>query len=322
MNIKKILKLILVLILVWYLYIWIGDFWFYKSYDQQEINEIFRKKELPAPVYDSINIRGYRVFYLTNKPFNRNNERKPFLFLLHDSGYSSNYFFKYFENQSINESFNIIAVDRIGFGKTHLINPDEILYYEQSIEKEEFGKLTDIITSTLPSEILDLEGKYIEPVYIISSGNSGLLALEAYMWQYVSVDKCFLFYPEIDKRDGIKMFYSKLITNKYVSYIFPRNHVNKHKDLLFMEKIKEEKLERAIEHAKYQEEEYLTKSIFFISENTSKAEKVDKLRRENFVSKIFQKKNIQKTPEFVMDIIQEVTGVKNYRQQNISIEEN
>ncbi|WP_261512869.1 hypothetical protein [Chryseobacterium paludis] len=312
---KKIIFGIIAFLLVWILFIWGKYYFFYPSYSQEDINTIFKKENLKAPVYDSINIRGYSIHYLTNKANDdvitnqETRKKKPYLFLIHDSGKNSGYFLDYFKNKEINKIFHIIAVDRIGFGKSHFIK-------SESEDQKEFGEDLDYVTSVMPKEILKNEGQHLEEVRIVTNGCAGLLGLKAYNWADLTYVKVFMFYPETEPRFFGSIFFSKLISSPFLSFLFPRDFVSKHQDLLLMDDSKGQGRKTLFENAKISENKGISsdgpmfpagkgfKSIFFIVANKKAKEQTENIiETNNFLVEEADKKNIYKDPGFVLDKI-------------------
>lgn len=322
---KKITLGILAFFFIWIVFIWTKYHFLYTSYSQEEINNIFKKENLKAPVYDSIHLRGYTIRYLTNRgnenvsPNPATGRKKPYLFLMHDSGKNSGYFLDYFKNKDINKIFHVIAVDRIGFGGTYLpkreSNGNEIL----PMEKEEFGEKADYVSSIIPKEILKQERQHIEEVRIVANGCSGLLGAEAFNWMDLSIVKSFMFYPETEPRFIGSVLFSKLISNPVISFLFPRAFVSKQKDLLLLDDMKGKGRERLIDNAKYSEDKNFEreenlysghyggkklKSLFFMMSDKNKKEKVEKMiGTGQFSVQVIDKVDIYTQPQFVLDKI-------------------
>lgn len=309
---KKILLISFSIILIWILFIWSKYSFFYPNLTQDEINKVFTNEKIKAPEFDSINIRGYNIKYLTNKK-NReikyDQKAKPYLVLLHDSGKNSTFYLDYFKDKSINEKFHIIAIDRLGFGKTNFKKPEDGDYiFEQ--EKEEFGKMAEYTSGNMVNFILENEGHHLEEVRIISEGNSGIIGLEEYRYEYLSFSKVFLFNPNLEKRFFLSKIFSKIITSKIFSAAFPRPFVSKHKDLLMLDKYKETGFDGLITFAKDVEDDENKdpgykfhasgkqfKSVFFIGISDGEEKRVKSVSgNSNFY---FEKKgfDIYKNPD-------------------------
>jgi hypothetical protein len=312
---KKIIFGFIAFVLVWILFIWAKYYIFYPSYSQEDINTIFKKENLKAPVYDSINLRGYSIHYLTNKANDNavsnqeTNKKKPYLFLIHDSGKNSGYFLDYFKNKEINKIFHIIAVDKIGFGETHFIK-------SESEDQNEFGKDLDYVASVMTKEILKNEGQYLEEVRIVTTGCAGLAGLKAYSWADLTNVKVFMFYPETEPRFFGSIFFSKLISSPFLSFLFPRPFVSKQEDLLLMDKSKGEERKTLFEGAKISENKGINsdgpmfpagkgfKSIFFMVADKKAKERIENIiETNNFLVEEVDKKNIYTSPDFVLDKI-------------------
>lgn len=312
---KKIIFGFIAFVLVWILFIWAKYYIFYPSYSQEDINTIFKKENLKAPVYDSINLRGYSIHYLTNKANDNavsnqeTNKKKPYLFLIHDSGKNSGYFLDYFKNKEINKIFHIIAVDNIGFGETHFIK-------SESEDQNEFGKDLDYVASVMTKEILKNEGQYLEEVRIVTTGCAGLAGLKAYSWADLTNVKVFMFYPETEPRFFGSIFFSKLISSPFLSFLFPRPFVSKQEDLLLMDKSKGEERKTLFEGAKISENKGINsdgpmfpagkgfKSIFFMVADKKAKERIENIiETNNFLVEEVDKKNIYTSPDFVLDKI-------------------
>ncbi|WP_300672612.1 hypothetical protein [Soonwooa sp.] len=314
---KKFLWIGLSIVVLWFLYIWVQYHFLYKSYSQEEINSIFKKENLEPPVYDSIFLRGYQIYYLTNK-LNRNveldpntNKRKPYLVLLHDGGKSSNYFLDYFKNKNTNSRYHIIAIDRLGFGKSHFIKPESEQYIFPP-DKVEYGEHAEYVNSIAPKEILGQEGQHLEETRIVSDGKTAYVGLRAYNSNYLSFVKTFLFYPDLDKRSSIAKFFSKTVAMQPISYLFPRAFVNKHRDLIMLDEPKDRADDNTLGNAKYSEDQanegynnLNMKTVFFITDNEKEKQKIRKDigNDKNFIIDVEKKESIYTNPSFVNDII-------------------
>lgn len=317
---KKPLLFSVVIFILWLLFIWSKYCFFYTNLKQNEINKIFASEKIEAPEFESINLRGYNIKYLTNKKnrkiiFDQNNKRKPYLILLHDSGKNATYFLDYFRNKEIQEKFHIIAIDRLGFGKTNFNKPDDENYALKQ-EKYEFGEMADYVSGIMVREILEREGQHLEEVRIVSEGNSAIIGLESYRHKYLSTIKIFLFNPDLQRRYFISKIFSKIITSNAISYLFPRPFVSKHQDLLLLDKSKESEFERLINFAKISEDQVnkddgymyqsfgtVFKSIFFIGINNRGEKNVKSISGDkNFIydNKGF---NIYKNPDKTLKTI-------------------
>ncbi|MDR6969570.1 hypothetical protein J2X31_003603 [Flavobacterium arsenatis] len=311
---KKLILITLGLLTLWFLFIWIRYDFFYSNLTQDEIDKVFTYEKMKTPEFDSINLRGYSIKYLTNKKnrdteYDQNNKRKPYLVLLHSSGKNATYFLDYFRNKEIQDKFHIIAIDRLGFGKTTFNKPEDRDYiFEQ--EKEEFGNMADYVSGSMVHHILENEGHHLEEVRIVSEGNSGIIGLEAYRFEYLSFSKVFLFNSSLQKRFLISKIFSKMITSNLVSPLFPRAFVSKHQDLLLLDKSKETGFDWLINFGKdvendenkdrgymYHSKGKMFKSIFFIGINSNGEKRVKSISGDsNF---IFESKgfNIYKNPD-------------------------
>lgn len=315
---KKILFICISTLFIWILFIWCKYYFFYTNLTQDEINKAFTAEKIKAPKFDSINIRGYSIKYLTNEK-NRNikygQKTKPYLVLLHDSGKNSTFYLDYFKDKSINEKFHIIAIDRLGFGKTNFKKAEDGDYiFEQ--EKEEFGKLAKYVSGNMVNFVLENEGHYLEEVRIISEGNSGIIGLEEYKYEYLSFSKVFLFDSSLEKRFFLSKIFSNLIASKILSVAFPRPFVSKHKDLLMLDKYKETGFDGLINFAKGVEDDTNKdsgyqyhapgkqfKSVFFIGISDGEEKRVKSVSgNSNFY---FEKKgfDVYKNPDKILKTI-------------------
>ena len=330
----KFLLFIVSALLLWIAFIWGKYALFYTAYSQEQINKIFEDESVPAPVYDSIRFDGYNFVYLTNKKNSilpNNSKKKPYLFLVHDSGHNSGYFLEYFKDERLNKLFHIIAPDRIGFGKTKLLPQDESNDYFRRATQIEFGTNQNYISSVLPREILDKERHHIDEIRMVYHGNAAFLALEAYKWEYLSFNKIMMFYPNMDKRNTLCGYYSKTISTSFLQHLFPRPYINKHKDLLYLDNVKENNLDDSIKFAQKNEDdenkEHVNKSdpfiesgkskfVFFKVVDQSKKEEIEAIidTKNHFEIEIIDNKSIYDSPEFVLDqILKADQYTKNYR---------
>lgn len=344
MKTKKIALSISVILIVWMGFIWSKYSFFYKNYSQEEINEIFKNEHVEAPVYDSIYVRGYQIYYLTNKKnkyTTKKEYKKPYLLLMHDSGDNSSHFIEYFKNKKLNELFHIIAPDRIGFGKTHLVPKEERRYKSSYISREdkEFGTEQDFISSVFPKRILDEEWHYIDEIRMVYNGYTSILGFQAYKNEYLSFNKMILFNPKFGDRFTISKYYSKFVNLPYVNLLFPRPYLNKHKDLLYIDDIRKNKLKSSLEFAKDIEDErnnnenmiytkkpdgtkeYIkprrkAKFIFLKINNENSKEDIEEYvnSKKYFVFDKIEKRDFYSSPEFVLkEILKTNNYTENYR---------
>lgn len=311
---KKLLLLILGIFALWFLFIWSKYDFFYSNPTQEKIENIFLKEKLTPPELDSINLRGYSIKYLTNRKnrdtdYDQNNKRKPYLVLLHSSEKNATHFLDYFKNEDIMDKFHIIAIDRLGFGKTNFHKPEDRDYiFEQ--EKEEFGDMADYISGIMVRDILKREGCHLEEVRILSEGSSGIIGLEAYRYSHFSSVKIFLFNSSLEKRFFISKAFSKMVASNLISPLFPRPFVSKQQDLLLLDKSKESEFEKIVNYAKISEDDVnknegymyrsmgtMFKSVFFIGISGNEEKRIKSISGDsNF---FFERKgfNIYKYPE-------------------------
>ena len=311
---KRFLLITLGLLLFWFLFIWSKYHFFYSNPDQNDIDKIFASEKMTSPQFDSIYSRGYNIKYLTNKKnyttvSDKNGKRKPYLVLLHDAGKNATCFLDYFKNKELTDKFHIIAIDRLGFGKTSFKKPDGKNYiFEQ--EKTEFGNLADYVSGSMVHDILEKEGHYLEEIRIVSEGSSGIVGLEAYRGEYLSTSKVFLFNSSLEKRFFVSKMFSKIIVSRLISSLLPRAFVSKYQDLLLLDKSKEADFDKLINFAKESEDDvnkndgYMYqsmgkkfKSVFFIGIDDSEEKRIKSISGDsNFV---FENKgfNIYKYPD-------------------------
>lgn len=342
---KKLLQLTLGLLILWFLFIWSKYNFFYSNPTQESIENTFTKEKLTPPEIDSVNLRGYSIKYLTNKKnrtteSDENGKRKPYLVLLHNSEKNAISFLDYFKNKEITDKFHIIAIDRLGFGKTTFNKPDDKNYiFEQ--EKEEFGEMADYVSSYMVHHILENEGHHLEEVRIVSDGNSGIIGLEAYRHEYLSFSKVLLFNADLQKRFSVSKFFSKIIVSDWVSFLFPKPFVSKHQDLLLLDKSKDDEgFDRLITFGKTSENDVnrdegymyhsmgkIFKSIFFIGIKSKDEKRVKSISDDsNF---IFENKgfDIYKNPDKTLQKIKEADSytlefnrIYNRQSSNLEIE--
>lgn len=317
----RYLKIAAAIVIVWFVFIWVKYHFAYKNPSIEEIQEEFRKENLTAPEEDSIQMRGYSIHYLTNN-LNDNVEgdelgyKNPYLVLLHDAGKNSTNFLEYFKDRELNQKFHIIAIDRIGFGKSHFIEAaeDEEVDYNY-YEKKEFGEMADVVTRSMVAEILDDERHHFEEVRIVSEGKSAMAGILGYQSKYLSFSKLMMFNGSYSGR----FFTGKLLSNlvSAFSFLFPRPFVSKHKDLIFLDKFKEnEKFENLIDFGDYaKKSEMESQGFIYKSEKTEfepwffyGTSKSDKKRIRSVVGEnayIFEKESfdVYKNPQKLMDKI-------------------
>ena len=173
--------------------------------------------------------------------------KKPYLYLIHEPGKSSSYFLEYFKDSLLRNTFHIVAPDRFGFGKTHLLPVEgEMSNLIIKPETEEFGELTAYLSKELENNILSEEGKFIDEVRSISNGDAAMIGLTNWNANPLYTKRYFLFNPTLQERNSMANFYSKMVSITPFSYVFPRTFINKHKDLQMIEKTKQEFLKMYI----------------------------------------------------------------------------
>ncbi|MDL1914245.1 MAG: hypothetical protein FDW93_06970 [Bergeyella sp.] len=303
-------------LLLWLAYIWGSNLLFNKNYSQRELDIIFSRAGVLAPKMDSITLEGFHVYYLTNESpsIHLSKSSKPYLILLHDSGRNSGYFIDYFLNEEISKKFHIIAIDRIGFGKTHRASDNKNI--------QEFSPETRILNSKIIKSILNREGRRSEQVRIISTGSSALVAVKAYTYMEDLATKAYLFYPKVDPRFFASRGFSKLVTYEPVSYLFPRNFVNKHKDLLLWDVPRDEKREELFDSLFRTEEKILNNNFikpsladyepvyFFVTHHKFKDKIKDITGKGKFKVVTIKRKSIYHRPRF---IVNEILGNESYK---------
>ena len=315
--IRKIFYILIVGLFTWYLFIWCKYSAFNKVYSQQEIDKEFTALQMDAPLYDSINIRGYSIKYISNKKnYSEKGDvygkKKPYLVLLHDNNKNAGAFLNYFKDRELSKKFHILAIDRVGFGNSSFNKPEkETNLFQQ--EHEEFGKMADYASSVAVSEILKNEGHYLEEVRIIANGSGAITGLQSYLYESLSFSKVFLFDGTFSERFLLSKIFSKMIVSRLVAPAFPRAFVSKHHDLLLTDEKKGTDFENIIQNAKSLEDKetesegYMYRngfrSVFFFGLDKSQTERIKNTSgKKNFIfadSDI----NIYKSPEEVLKTI-------------------
>ncbi len=303
--------------MVCYVFIWCKFHFFTKVYTQEEINKEFAALKIDAPLYDSVNIRGYSIKYISNKKNysvkgDEFGKKKPYLVVLHNSDKNAGYFIDYFKNKTLNQKFHIIAIDRIGFGNSTFKKPEtESTLFQQ--EKKEFGNMADYASGISVKEVLDAEGQYMEEVRIVADGSGGMAGLTAYLYKSLSFSKVFLFDPEINDRFFLSKILSKIVTSPVVSPTFPRAYVSKHHDLLLADDYRGKEFAKLIKNVQSSENReamdnsYMYpkgfKSVFFFGLSEKEQLSITEISgKSNFV---FQENdlNIYSSPEKVLKTI-------------------
>lgn len=292
---KKIICGILVTIIVWIAFVWCKYIFFKKEYSQQEINTTFNDLGLNPPIYDSIHLGENEIYYLTNKANKQSVDSKPFLFLLHDSGKNAAFFLRYFKDQNINQNYHLIAIDRIGFGKT-IANEDMSYHNKVSIFQKSI------------QHILSKEELQDQKLNFISSGSSSMAGILAYDSYANKNTKTFIFYPKIDPR----FIASKLLSELFVSFkiLFPEGFIKKQKDLLFWDFVRNEDQVTWLNKAKIKEEKIGKenkdyKGVYFMVTNKSFEHKVNEITSsKSFVIEAVKRRSIYRKPDFVKNIIE------------------
>jgi len=303
--------------MVCYVFIWCKFHFFKKVYTQEEINKEFAALKIDAPLYDSVNIRGYSIKYISNKKNysvkgDEFGKKKPYLVLLHNSDKNAGYFIDYFKNKTLNQKFHIIAIDRIGFGNSTFKKPEtEGTLFQQ--EKKEFGNMADYASGISVKDVLDAEGQYMEEVRIVADGSGGMAGLTAYLYKSLSFSKVFLFDPEIHDRFFLSKIFSKIVISPVLSPTFPRAYVSKHHDLLLADDYRGKEFAKLIKNVQSSENREATensymypkgfKSVFFFGLSDKEQLSITEISgKSNFV---FQENdlNIYSSPEKVLKTI-------------------
>ncbi|WP_316807419.1 hypothetical protein [Pedobacter agri] len=317
MKRKRVLYFTIASVMVCYVFIWCKFHFFTKVYTQEEINKEFAALKIDAPLYDSVNIRGYSIKYISNKKNysvkgDEFGKKKPYLVVLHNSDKNAGYFIDYFKNKTLNQKFHIIAIDRIGFGNSTFKKPEtESTLFQQ--EKKEFGNMADYASGISVKEVLDAEGQYMEEVRIVADGSGGMAGLTAYLYKSLSFSKVFLFDPEINDRFFLSKILSKIVTSPVVSPTFPRAYVSKHHDLLLADDYRGKEFAKLIKNVQSSENReamdnsYMYpkgfKSVFFFGLSEKEQLSITEISgKSNFV---FQENdlNIYSSPEKVLKTI-------------------
>jgi len=314
---KRVLYVAITSVIVCYVFIWCKFHFFTKVYTQEEIDQEFAALKMDAPLYDSVNIRGYSIKYISNKKNysvkgDEFGKKKPYLVLLHNSDKNAGYFIDYFKNKTLNQKFHIIAIDRIGFGNSTFKKPTQKNSLFQQEEKE-FGKMAEYATGVAVKEILDAEGQYMEEVRIVADGSGGMAGLQAYLYKSLSFSKVFLFDPEINDRFFLSKIWSKVIISPVISGIFPRAFVSKQHDLLLADNHRGKEFAKLIKNVQSSENREATdnsymypkgfKSVFFFGLSDKQQRRITEISgKSNFV---FQENdlNIYSSPEKVFSTI-------------------
>ncbi len=298
---KRILVWTLIFFVGWLAFLWIKYTFFNKVYSQPEINSIFAEESLTPPEYDSVNSDGYQIYYLSNKKKVQNEAKKPFLILLHDSGKNSGHFLRYFKNQDFNKNFRIIALDRVGFGKTRILFPakDSILNPKNQLVSQHF--LEDVLKN---------EGYQDEEVRILSTGSAAMAGLKAYLGVASPKVRVLMFYPKIDPRFFASRWISECIAQSPIKAIFPSGYINKHKDLLFWDQVRNEernqwfKLARMKEMEIRKEKPDYSAMCFFVTHSSFES-KINEIAGKNFFkTHEVKRRSIFRNPEFVYQEMQ------------------
>lgn len=298
MTRKSVLYFVLATIFAWYIFIWCKFHFFNKVYTSDEIKKEFATLKLEAPLYDSINIRGYSIKYITNKKNysvkgDEFGKKKPYLVLLHNSDKNAGYFLDYFKNKALNQKFHILAIDRIGFGNSNFKKPEQKNSLFQQEEKE-FGNMADYASGITVKEILNAEGQYMEEVRIVADGSGGMAGLQAYLYENISFSKVFLFDPDLSDRFLLSKVLSKIIISPVIAGAFPRAYVSKQHDLLLADENKAKAFEKLIKNVQSCENREASnngymyskgfKSVFFFGLSKKEQDRVQTISgKTNFV---------------------------------------
>lgn len=299
---KRILVWTLTFFVGWIAFLWIKYTFFNKVYSQPEINSIFNNESLTPPEYDSVTSDGYQIYYLSNKKqAQANHAKKPFLILLHDSGKNSGHFLRYFKNPDFNKNFRIIAMDRVGFGKTRILFPakDSILNHNNQLISQHFLK-----------DVLKNEGYQDEEVRILSTGSASMAGLKAYLGISSPKVKVLMFYPKIDPRFIASRWISECISQSPLKILFPTTYINKHKDLLFWDKVRNEERNQWFRLARMRELELRKEKpdysamCFFVTHSSFES-KINEIAGKNFFkTHEVKRRSIYRKPEFVYQEMQ------------------
>lgn len=103
---------LIILVLLFVLRIVMGIFMQPKS--QDAIDKSFSETSLSAPKYHTMTLKsGKKIGYITAP-----NPNKPVFLMLHGSPGSSTDFLNYFKNEYLRSNYEMISIDRLGFGKS------------------------------------------------------------------------------------------------------------------------------------------------------------------------------------------------------------
>ncbi|RZL37051.1 MAG: hypothetical protein EOP00_28935 [Pedobacter sp.] len=317
MKKKKIFYIAIAGLFTWYLFIWCKYSAFNKVYTQEQIDKEFAVLKMDAPLYDSINIRGYSIKYISNKKnYSEKGDvygkKKSYLILLHDNDKNAGNFLDYFKDKELNKKFHIIAIDRIRFGNSSFIKPEkENNLFEQ--EQKEFGKIAEYASSVAVKEILNSEGQYMEEVRIVANGSGAITGLQSYLYENQSFSKVFLFDGDFNERFLLSKVFSKVIVSPIVSFAFPRAFVSKQQDLLLTDERRGKDFENMIQNVKSYEDKEIEsegymyrkgfKSVFFLGLNKNQEKRITNISgKSNFIF-ADSEVNIYKSPREVLKTI-------------------
>ena len=294
---KKIICGILLSIILWLAFVWCKYLFFQKDYSQEQVNTTFNKLGLQPPQFDSVHLGNKQIFYLTNNLNEQSSAEKPYLFLLNDSGKSSTFFLRYFKDTNISSNYHLIAIDRIGFGKTI------------SEENLDYNTHINLFQKSIQN-ILKKEDYNNQPLNFISSGSSGMAGILAYDAVPSNHTKSFIFYPKIDPRFIASKGLSKLIIS--LDFLFPKGFVKKQKDFLFWDILRDEDQLKWFMKAKHSEDEIRKtekdyKGIYFMVTNKWFENKINEITKsKNFAVEAIKRRSIYRQPTFVQEEIEKL----------------
>lgn len=188
---KKTLRIMLYIILVLLLVIIVALHLFMRPKTQTAINKDFEKITLSAPIYKGLVLKnGKKISYLVAE-----NKDKPIFFMVHGSPGSAADFLDFFKNEFLRQHYEIIAVDRLGFG----ISDNDT---EPSIQKQSESIVELIETLNLDERnMFAFSHSYGVPIMInVSNEHPDWFEMSFYAGGATSAkdEKQFFFNPVID----------------------------------------------------------------------------------------------------------------------------
>ncbi len=160
------------------------------------------------------------------------------------------------------------------------------------------------------NEILQKEGFQSEEINIVSSGSSALSAMVSYNGIAMKQAKAIMFYPKIDPRFFASRGFSQLIVS--CEAIFPKYYVEKQRDFLFWDMMRDEHRDDMFNKTKFIENEVIKsypnyKALYFLMTNKSFEEHLNQITgSNNFKVEAIKRRNIYRNPDFVIKEIQKL----------------